>query len=122
MKGGARRVENFDPVQHRRITPQQWEALAEEPEFRALIAARRRFVAPATIFFIAFYLALPFSVGFAPAVMSRAVLGPLTLAYCFALAQFVMTWILLALYLWRARAFDLAAARIRRHETREVKQ
>lgn len=122
MRGGARRVEKPDPVQHHRITPQQWEALAEEPEFRALVAARRRFVAPATMFFIAFYLALPLSVGFAPAVMSRAVLGPLTLAYCFALAQFVMAWILLALYLRRARAFDLAAARIRHHEMREVKQ
>lgn len=95
--------------------------MAREPEFRALLAARRRFVVPATIFFIAFYLALPLSVGFAPAVMSRAVLGPLTIAYCFALAQFAMTWILLAIYLWRSRAFDLAAARIRRHETHELK-
>ena len=109
-------------MEHRRIAPDQWQVLAEEPEFRALVAARRRFVLPATVFFLAFYLALPLSVGFAPAVMSRAVLGPLTLAYCFALAQFVMTWILLAVYLWRGRAFDLAAARIRRHETREVKQ
>lgn len=109
-------------MQHHRITPRQWETLAEEPEFRALVAARRRFVVPATVFFVGFYLALPLSVGFAPSLMSRAVLGPLTLAYCFALAQFVMAWILLALYLWRARAFDLAAARIRRQETREVKQ
>jgi uncharacterized membrane protein (DUF485 family) len=54
--------------------------------------------------------------------MSRAVLGPLTLAYCFALSQFVMAWILLALYLWRARRFDLSAARIRRRETREIKR
>lgn len=109
-------------MEHHRITPQQWETLADEPDFRALVASRRRFVAPATIFFLAFYLALPLSVGFAPQVMSRAVLGPLTLAYCFALAQFAMTWILVAIYLWRARAFDLAAARIRRRETHEVKQ
>ena len=109
-------------MQHHRITSQQWQALAEEPEFRALVAARRRFVVPATCFFIVFYLALPLSVGFAPRAMSRAVLGPLTLAYCFALAQFAMTWILVALYLWRARAFDVAAARMRRHEIHEIKQ
>ena len=30
-----------------------------EPEFRALVRARRRFVTPATFFFIAYYLALP---------------------------------------------------------------
>jgi uncharacterized membrane protein (DUF485 family) len=108
-------------VQHRQITPEQWDALAAEPDFRHLVAARRRFVIPATLFFIAYYLALPISVGFAPQVMSRPVVGPLTLAYCFALSQFAMAWILLALYLARARSFDLQAARIRHRETREIK-
>jgi uncharacterized membrane protein (DUF485 family) len=108
-------------VQHRHITPEQWDALAAEPEFRALVAARRRFVIPATIFFVVYYFALPVSVGFAPAVMSRPAIGPLTLAYCFAISQFVMAWVLLALYLWQARSFDLQAARIRRHETQEIK-
>ena len=82
--------------------------------------SRRRFVIPATIFFIVYYLALPISVGFFPEVMSRPVLGPLTLAYCFALSQFAMAWILLALYLRRARTFDVRAAQIRRQETHEV--
>ncbi|MEO6835769.1 MAG: DUF485 domain-containing protein [Candidatus Tumulicola sp.] len=108
-------------MEHRQVTPEQWHALAAGPEFRALMAARRRFVIPATVFFIVFYLALPVSVGFAPQFMSRAVIGPLTLAYCFALAQFAMAWILLALYLWRARSFDLQAARIRHRATREIK-
>jgi uncharacterized membrane protein (DUF485 family) len=98
----------------------RWEALAAEPEFRALVRSRRRFVIPATLFFISYYLALPISVGFFPQAMSRPVLGPLTLAYCFALSQFAMAWILLALYLRRARSFDLEAARIRRRETREL--
>ena len=97
-----------------------WSGLAAEPEFRALVRARRRFVTPATFFFIAYYLALPVSVGFWPTVMSRPVWGPLTVAYAFALSQFAMAWILLALYLRRARKFDLQAARIRKHETREL--
>ncbi|MGC1382128.1 MAG: DUF485 domain-containing protein [Candidatus Baltobacteraceae bacterium] len=100
--------------------PTQWEALAAAPEFRALVRARRRFVVPATIFFVAYYFALPLSVVFSPGVMSRPVAGPLTLAYAFALSQFAMAWILLAAYLWRARSFDLQAAKIRREETREV--
>ena len=108
-------------VQHHPITPEQWDELAAAPEFRALVTARRRFVIPATIFFVAYYFALPISVGFAPQVMSRAVLGPFTLAYCFALSQFAMAWILLALYLWRARSFDLQAARIRHREIHEIK-
>ncbi len=99
----------------------RWAALATEPEFKALVRARRRFVTPATIFFIVFYLALPFSVGFFPGVMGRAAFGGLTLAYWFALSQFAMAWILLAIYLRRARQFDLQAARIRKNETRELR-
>jgi uncharacterized membrane protein (DUF485 family) len=98
----------------------RWHALADEPEFRALQRSRRRFVLPATIFFIAYYFALPLSVGLLPNLMSRPVLGPLTLAYCFALSQFAMAWILLGLYLYRARRFDLLAARMRRRETQEL--
>lgn len=108
-------------MQHRHVTPAQWDALAEEPEFRTLVSKRRRFVVPATLFFVVYYLALPVSVGFAPGVMSRPLLGPLTVAYCFALSQFAMAWILLALYLMRARSFDLQAARIRHREARELK-
>lgn len=104
------------------VRTKQWEALAAEPEFRALVRARRRFVIPATLFFIGYYLALPVSVGFFPQVMSRPVIGPLTIAYCFALSQFAMAWILLALYLQRSRRFDLQAAQFRRHETRELSQ
>jgi uncharacterized membrane protein (DUF485 family) len=100
------------------LTP--WQALAAEPEFRALQRSRRRFVIPATVFFIVYYLALLISVGWLPKTMSRPVLGPLTIAYCFALSQFAMAWALLALYLWRARSFDIRAAKIRRRETRDV--
>jgi uncharacterized membrane protein (DUF485 family) len=105
-------------VRHAKTT--RWEALASEPEFRALQRARRRFIIPATIFFVAYYLALPISAGFFPAAMSRPVLGPLTAAYCFALSQFAMAWILLALYLRIARGFDLRVAQLRRRETHEL--
>lgn len=108
-------------MQHRQITPAHWDALAEEPAFRSLVARRRRFVIPATLFFVCYYLALPVSVGFAPEAMSRPLIGPLTVAYCFALSQFAMAWILLAVYLLRARNFDLQAARIRHREARELK-
>jgi uncharacterized membrane protein (DUF485 family) len=104
------------------VRSSRWESLAAEPEFRALVRARRRFVTPATIFFIAYYFALPLSVAFMPQLMSRPVIGPLTLAYCFALSQFAMAWILLALYLARARGFDLQAARVRRKEAQELSE
>ncbi len=102
------------------IKTDRWSELAAEPEFRALVRTRRRFVTPATFFFIAYYLALPVSVGFWPGLMSRPIWGSLTIAYAFALSQFAVAWILLAVYLRRARKFDLQAARIRKHETREL--
>ncbi len=107
-------------MMHRSPTASQWHAIAAKPELQALLRARRRFAMPATIFFISYYLALPISVGFFPQFMSQPVWGPLTLAYCFALSQFAMAWILAALYLWRARSFDLAAAKVRRQEAQEL--
>jgi uncharacterized membrane protein (DUF485 family) len=109
------------PVQHHPVAPDEWKTLATEPEFRALVRSRRRFVVPATIFFVIYYFALPVSVGFAPQFMSRPVFGPVTLAYAFALSQFLVSWILLAMYLWRARSYDARVIRLRKHEREELR-
>ncbi|HEY5341505.1 MAG TPA: DUF485 domain-containing protein, partial [Candidatus Aquilonibacter sp.] len=88
--------------------------------FRALLHERRRFIIPSTIFFIAFYLALPLGIGFAPAAMDTPVAGPLTLAYAFGLLQFVMAWVLLALYMRAAKRFDRDAQAIAARVTTEA--
>jgi uncharacterized membrane protein (DUF485 family) len=98
-----------------------WETLADDPEFRALTSERRRFVVPATIFFIVYYLTLPVSIALAPQFMSRQ-LGPLSIAYWFALSQFAMTWLLMAAYMIRARKFDLDAAKLRHREMHEIRR
>jgi uncharacterized membrane protein (DUF485 family) len=100
--------------------PTPWGALAAQPAFRTLVRSRRRFVLPAAFLFLAYYLALPIAVGWLPNLMNRPALGPVTLAWCFAVSQFAMAWLLLAIYLWRARSFDLRAAQIRRQETHEL--
>jgi uncharacterized membrane protein (DUF485 family) len=89
-----------------------WAAVSADPDFRALVAARRRFIVPATVFFIAYYFALPVLVGYFPGMMDRHVLGDVNLAYLFALSQFIMAWILMGMYVRRARTFDAMAARI----------
>ncbi|MBV8154341.1 MAG: DUF485 domain-containing protein [Candidatus Eremiobacteraeota bacterium] len=113
------------PVQqvpeHHHITSEQWDELAADPEFRALVRARRVFVVPMMLFVTVFYLALPIAAGFAPGIMSRPVLGSLTAAYLFALAQFPVGWLVLALYLRRSRGYDLTAARCRKHEMEEIR-
>ncbi len=89
--------------------PGTWVGVAASPEFKSLLAAKARFVVPATAFFIIYYFALPISVGYFPELMSRKVLGPVNIAYLFALSQFFMAWIIAALYLRAAGRFDKQA-------------
>jgi uncharacterized membrane protein (DUF485 family) len=92
------------------VTPQptsaEWKRIAAVPEFRALISAKRRFIVPAFVFFCVYYFALPLLVGWAPALMRTRVLGPVNLAYLFALSQFFMAWIVAILYIRAAARFD----------------
>jgi uncharacterized membrane protein (DUF485 family) len=84
-----------------------WKAVERSPEFRELIAARRRFVLPATIFFLAWYLGFILLAGYAPDFMARSVYQGLTVGYCLALTQFVVVGVLGIAYLRRAeRVYD----------------
>lgn len=86
--------------------PVDWRTIEATAQFRALIAARARFVVPAGIFFVVYYFALPILVGWAPGWMEIKVFGALNVAYLFALSQFFMAWGIAALYLRAAARFD----------------
>jgi uncharacterized membrane protein (DUF485 family) len=83
-----------------------WDKVAAMEEFRALLKAKLKFIAPATIFFIVYYFALPVLVGYAPELMAKKVFGVVNLAYLFALSQFFMAWTVAALYVRAAGRFD----------------
>jgi uncharacterized membrane protein (DUF485 family) len=89
-----------------------WEKLASSERFRNLLKAKRRFIVPAMIFFIVYYFALPVLIGYARPFMEKRVLGPVNLAYLFALSQFFMAWIIAALYVRAAARFDRMAAEV----------
>ncbi len=89
-----------------------WDKIAHSDGFKDLMAAKARFIVPATLFFLIYYLALPVLVGYAPDLMKTTVVGPLNLAYLFALSQFFMAWIVAALYIRAARRFDGMAAKL----------
>jgi uncharacterized membrane protein (DUF485 family) len=80
-----------------------WEAIEQSPEFRELLAARRRFVLPATIFFLAWYIGFILLAGYAENFMAESVYQGLTVGYCLALTQFVMVGVLGIMYLRRAK-------------------
>jgi uncharacterized membrane protein (DUF485 family) len=95
-----------------------WSAIASTERFRALLREKRRFLVPATLFFLVYYFALPILVGYFPELMKRTVWGPVNIAYLFALSQFVMAWILAGLYVRAAKRFDTIAAGLRNEEER----
>ena len=88
-----------------------WAAAAQTPEFRELVQRRKRFVVPATIFFLAWYVGFIVLAGYAPGFMGDQFLtGGLTVGYVLALSQFVMTWGLAWMYLRKAdREFEAPA-------------
>ena len=85
---------------------QDWRKIEASPDFRKLIQARMRFIVPAFIFFCTYYFTLPVLAGWFPAFMKTRVLGPLNVAYLFALSQFFMAWIIALLYVRAAARFD----------------
>lgn len=92
-----------------------WEGLEQTSEFHDLVAARWRFVAPATLFFLVYYFLLPVLNGTATDFMRTEVVGHINIAYLFALSQFVMAWLLAWFYIRRANTvFDPLAEKVRR--------
>ncbi len=100
------------PPPENRPPTADWDRIASRDEFKALLAAKIRFVVPATIVFIAFYFALPILVGYAPKFMSTPVWGPVNVAYLFALSQFFVAWLIAWLYVRAADRFDSMSRRL----------
>jgi uncharacterized membrane protein (DUF485 family) len=95
-------------------TDDVWDHVASMDEFRLLLLAKKQFVVPAVITFVVYYFLLPISVGYFPAFMDKRI-GPVNLAYLFALSQFFVAWLIAALYVRGARKFDDYGSRIIEH-------
>jgi uncharacterized membrane protein (DUF485 family) len=95
-----------------------WDVVANNDEFKDLMAAKARFIVPASVFFVAYYFALPILVGYAPRFMSTPVWGPVNIAYLFALSQFFVAWFIAWLYMRAADRFDAMARRVLDHLAR----
>lgn len=93
-------------------SPVNWEQIEAKPEFRALLGRKSKFIVSATIFFMAYYLALPVLVGYCPELMKTKVWGEVNLAYVFALSQFFMAWIMAFIYVRVASKWDKEVAAV----------
>lgn len=85
--------------------PVDWNRVMAMPEFGALLKAKAAFIVPTTVFFTVYYFALPVLVGWFPELMEKRI-GPVNVAYLFALSQFFMAWAVAFVYVRKAAKFD----------------
>ena len=97
-----------------------WRAIEASPEFRELVASKRRFIFPAGIFSLAYFLTYLMLAAFATDLMASRV-GGVSVAWLLAVSAVLVTWVVTWLYLrksdreWdplQARAAELATAKL----------
>jgi uncharacterized membrane protein (DUF485 family) len=94
------------------VTSIDWQQIASSSDFRELIREKRNFILPATIFFLVYYFGFLVFVGYFPTIAEMNVIGNINIAYLSAISEFVMTWVLVFLYVRRAGLFDRLAQAI----------
>jgi len=83
----------------------EWLRVERTSAFKELMQRKRAFILPAMIFFFVFYFTLPFLTAFTT-VLNATAFGPISWAYVYAFAQFVMTWGLAYAYIGQANKWD----------------
>jgi uncharacterized membrane protein (DUF485 family) len=96
-----------------------YRAVHESAEFRAIRSRYRRFVFPATLAFLLWYLLYVVLAVTAPQLMARPIAGPLNAAWLLGLLQFASTFLLTWLYARHARDHRDRAALGLRWETQD---
>lgn len=100
---------------------EHWSKVAQTSAFQDLMRRKKKFIIPATIFFFVYYMGLPVLAGFTT-VLNVQVVGALSLAWIYALSQFVMTWTLLHLYIRQANKWDDLVDQVRNETASQASQ
>ena len=79
-----------------------WLAIERSPEFKELVTARRRFLAPLTIVFLIGSIGYLLLMAFVPDVMGWQIVDGLPFAWVAAVSQVLLTWALCWAYLRKA--------------------
>ena len=100
--------------ERRLLTPDEYLAAQQSPEFVELKRRFRRFAFPMTVAFLAWYLLYVLLSTYAPDFMSTDVFGNVNVGLLFGLLQFVSTFGVTTLYIrYAERVLDPVASRIR---------
>ena len=92
-----------------------WAAIDRDPRFQALHKKKSSFLWGLMVFSIVYYFLLPVGAAYFQDLFKVKVWGPLNVGLLFALSEFVVAWVVAAVYAKRAnREFDAMAAEITR--------
>ncbi|MCJ8008362.1 DUF485 domain-containing protein [Lederbergia wuyishanensis] len=84
---------------------EDFERIERSAPFQELLKAKRKFLVPSIILFVAFYLLFPILISYTD-IMDRPAIGDISWAWIYALLLFVMTWTLATIYMKKAVKFD----------------
>ncbi|WP_246206674.1 DUF485 domain-containing protein [Virgibacillus ihumii] len=88
-----------------------FEKVEQSDKFKKLMQDRKKFIVPMTVFFLVFYFLLPILTSYTT-FLNTPVIGDISWVWLFAVAQFVMTWVLCTVYVKKAATFDKQADEI----------
>ena len=93
-----------------------WAAIDQDPRFQALHKKKSAFLWGLMVFSIVYYFLLPVGAAYFQDLFKIKVWGPFNVGLLFALSEFVVAWVIAAVYARRAnREFDAMAAEIARN-------
>ncbi|RHW41515.1 DUF485 domain-containing protein [Neobacillus notoginsengisoli] len=101
--------------------PLDYSKIVQSPSFQQLLREKRKFLLPSTLFFMAFYFTLPILTAYST-VLNNPAFGPISWAWVFAFAQFIMTWALCIIYTKKAARFDRLVEGIIQNEARRTQR
>lgn len=88
-----------------------FEGIVSTKEYKALVAAKKKFLVPSVILFFGLYLLFPILISYTNALDAPAI-GDISWAWIYALLLFVMTWTLATIYMKKSASFDHMAENV----------
>jgi uncharacterized membrane protein (DUF485 family) len=112
--GNAQQGESVTQPERRLLTPEEYRAAQDSPEFTELRRRFRSFAVPMTVAFLLWYLLYVLLSSYAHGFMSTRVFGNVNIGLLFGLLQFVSTFVITQLYVRHAgRSTDPIADEMR---------
>ena len=88
----------------------QWEAIEADPRFQALHRDKNRFLWRIMLFALIYFFCLPIATAYFQDILKVKVWGVINVGLLFALSQFIVAWVIAAIYAKRANnEFDVRA-------------